>query len=77
MLFLADFINPVVGEKASYKGIPIQYEKGLRQYFKDLGYKVTFRYRGCRNHPLDTRCKSQRNRDVLKQFASTFAIYRR
>ena len=62
-------------ERSAYKNIPIDLLPWVRQYFKAQGTKITVRYRGPRNNPLDNRYRSQRMQDCAKQFANRFSVY--
>jgi hypothetical protein len=75
MLFLEDFKSPK-HERSVYKGIPIAYEKPLREYFKSIGLRHRVFYRGQRNNPLDRRGKYTRQSSCARQFAKTFAVYK-
>jgi hypothetical protein len=58
-----------------YKNIPIAYLSEVREHFKKEGVKIRVRYRGQRNHPLDTRIRSQRYQDCLAKYADRFSVY--
>ena len=64
-----------VNETAFYKNIPINYLSEVREHFKKEGVKIRVRYRGQRNHPLDTRPTYQRWNWCLPQFADRFSVY--
>lgn len=76
MIQLNAFRAPIQ-EAAEYKNIPIGHLAEVRALLKQTHPRVrfAFRFRGPRNHPLDTRCYGRRMQDARKAFANRFAVY--
>jgi hypothetical protein len=77
MLELSTYTHGTAGEIAVYKGIPVALLEAAKARIRaeNPGCKLRIRYRGQRNHPLDTRYKNQRYQDCIKRFANTFSVY--
>lgn len=57
--------------------VPIVLLPYVQLAYRSLGISINCRFRGPRNHPQDTRHKSQRNQDCIKKFATHFTVYKR